>query len=141
MNKSGLPANMQDLSGAALKEAMMVHRKNEIVKLVCRQTDYTEDNARALLEEEKYNYISIIKAWLKPTSKKVAVEKKSPKSLHQKIIGEIRNFMDQGHKLQEHRKKQMAQMRKRKAQNEEQKKALSASKKMAIIPEEENKKL
>ena len=93
-----------------------------------------------MLEKEKYRYISIIKAWLKPTSKKVTADP-PPKSLNQKIIGEIRNFMDQGQKLQEYRKKQMAQMRKRKAQNEEQKKAQSTLKKMAIIPENENKKL
>ena len=32
MNRSGLPVNMQDLSGAKLKDAVIAHRKNEIVK-------------------------------------------------------------------------------------------------------------
>ena len=68
MNKRQLPEHMRDLSGTILKEAIVAHRKKEIIKLVCRQTDYTEDIALSLLEENKYNYINVIKAWITSSS-------------------------------------------------------------------------
>ena len=110
MNKQRLPEHMQDLSGIALKEAMIAHKKKEIVKLVCRQTDYTEEVARSLLEENKYNYMKIIKEWINPPSNKGDAKDKPSKSLNQRVIGEIRNFMDEGYKLTEYRKKQKAYM-------------------------------
>jgi len=111
MNKRELPEHIRDLSGAALKEAIVELRKKEIVKLVCRQTDYSEDTALSLLEENKYNYINVIKAWISPSSNTKNKKDKPAKSLNQRVIGEIRNFMDQGQKLTEYRKKQHAQMR------------------------------
>jgi hypothetical protein len=111
MNKRELPEHIRDLSGAALKEAIVELRKKEIVKLVCRQTDYSEDTALSLLEENKYNYINVIKAWISPSSNTKNKKDKPAKSLNQRVIGEIRNFMDQGEKLTEYRKKQRAQMR------------------------------
>lgn len=111
MNKSQLPEHMRDLSGAALKEAVIAHKKKEIVKLVCRQTDYTEDAAVTLLEADNYNYLKIIKAWINPSIKTEPEEEKPSKSLNQRVIGEIRNFMDQGYKLTELRKKQAAHRR------------------------------
>ena len=110
MNKRQLPEHMRDLSGIALKNAMIAHKKKEIVKLVCRQTDYTEEVAQTLLEENKYNYMKIIKEWINPPSNKKDKEDKTSKSLNQRVIGEIRNFMDEGYKLTEYRKKQKAYM-------------------------------
>ena len=137
MNKLQVPTHMRDLSGIALKNAMIAHKKKEIVKLVCRQTDYTEEEARSLLEENKYNYIKIIKEWLKSPSKGNDEVEKPSKSLNQQVIGEIRNFMDQSYKLTEYRKKQKAYMMRlqelRKKQKEETK--------LKTIAEEGNKKL
>ena len=110
MNKLQCPPHMRDLSGTALKKAMIAHKKKEIVKLVCRQTDYTEEKARQMLEENKYNYIMIIKNWLKPSLDVSAAEVQPSKSLNQRVIGEIRNFMDEGYKLIKYRKQQKAYM-------------------------------
>ena len=136
MYKTALSKKMCDLSGAALKEAIMIHRKKEIVKLVCRQTNYTEDEAEKLLEEEKYNYMKVIKKYMNPTPKEI--EKKNDKSLNQQIIGEIRNFMDQGVKLTKFRKKQAAYA-KRVQQMQQRKKEEAERKKKAL--DEGNKKL
>ena len=140
MNKLRCPPHMRDLSGTALKEAMIAHKKKEIVKLVCRQTDYTEENARQLLEENKYNYIIIIKNWLKAPLDVSAAEVKPSKSLNQRVIGEIRNFMDEGYKLTEYRKRQKAYMMRlqelRKKQNAKQ--TLKGNLKTIM---EENKKI
>ena len=136
MYKVRIPEHLRDLSGTALKEAMRQHREHEIVKLVCRQTDYTAAQARPLLQENQYNYLKVIKEWLKPDIQKDKREEKPLKSLNQKIIGEIRNFMDEGAKLAEYRKQQMAFVKKMKHM---QKMELEARKKKAM--EEGNKKL
>ena len=81
MNKRQLPEHMRDLSGIALKNAMIAHKKKEIVKLVCRQTDYTEEVAQTLLEGNKYNYMKIIKEWINLPSNKEDTEDKPAKSL------------------------------------------------------------
>ena len=136
MNKRQLPEHMRDLSGTILKEAIVAHRKKEIIKLVCRQTDYTEDIALSLLEENKYNYINVIKAWITSSSNTKNKKDKPAKSLNQRVIGEIRNFMDQGHKLTEYRKKQNAHMQ-RLQELRKQKKEREKLKPIA----EENKKI
>ena len=61
---------------------------------------------------------------------------KPAKSLNQRVIGEIRNFMDQGHKLTEYRKKQNAHMQ-RLQELRKQKKEREKLKPIA----EENKKI
>ena len=136
MNKRQLPEHMRDLSGTILKEAIVAHRKKEIIKLVCRQTDYTEDIALSLLEENKYNYINVIKAWITSSSNTKNKKDKPAKSLNQRVIGEIRNFMDQGQKLTEYRKKQNAHMQ-RLQELRKQKKEREKLKPIA----EENKKI
>jgi len=136
MNKRQLPEHMRDLSGIALRNAMIAHKKKEIVKLVCRQTDYTEEGAQTLLEENKYNYMKIIKEWINPPSNKKDTEDKPAKSLNQRVIGEIRNFMDEGYKLTEYRKKQKAYM----MRLQELRKKQKAKAKLKPIAEE-NKKI
>ena len=68
-------------------------RKTEIVNLVLRQTDYTEDEARQHLESNDYDYLNVIKNYMniseKPTEPK-------HKSINQRIYSEIRSFMDTG---------------------------------------------
>ena len=139
MNKRQLPKHMRDLSGIPLKNAMIAHKKKEIVKLVCRQTDYTEEVAQTLLEGNKYNYMKIIKEWINPPSNKEDTEDKPAKSLNQRVIGEIRNFMDEGYKLMEYRKKQKAYMMRRQELRKQQKKQKGEEKLKTIV--EENKKI
>jgi len=138
MNKRQLPEHMRDLSGIALRNAMIAHKKKEIVKLVCRQTDYTEEGAQTLLEENKYNYMKIIKEWINPPSNKKDTEDKPAKSLNQRVIGEIRNFMDEGYKLTEYRKKQKAYMMRLQELRKKQKKQKEGGLKTIV---EENKKI
>ena len=138
MNKRQLPEHMRDLSGIALRNAMIAHKKKEIVKLVCRQTDYTEEGAQTLLEENKYNYMKIIKEWINPPSNKKDTEDKPAKSLNQRVIGEIRNFMDEGYKSTENRKKQKAYMMRLKELRKKQKKQKEGGLKTIV---EENKKI
>ena len=139
MNKRQLPEHMRDLSGIALRNAMIAHKKKEIVKLVCRQTDYTEEGAQTLLEENKYNYMKIIKEWINPPSNKEDTEDKPAKSLNQRVIGEIRNFMDEGYKLTEYRKKQKAYMMRLQELRKKQKKKKKGGGLKTIL--EENKKI
>ena len=65
-------------------------RKKEVIKLVCRQTDYTELEAEEKLKEKNYNYLDVIKDYMNP-NRKTAVYSKS---LNQEIFTNIRRFLD-----------------------------------------------
>ena len=67
-------------------------RTKNIVNLIKNQTNYTEEEALEKLLYWKNDYLSVIKEYLNPDfNKKV---KKKQKSTNQRIMGEIRNFMD-----------------------------------------------
>ena len=65
---------------------------NDAVKLIVSQTNYTEDIAKQKLEEWGGNYLYVIKEYLNPNF--LNKKKKDVRSKNQKIMGEIRNFMD-----------------------------------------------
>lgn len=68
-------------------------RKQEIIKLVMRQTDYSEEKVIERLKHWDNNYLNVIKEYMNPNFQNKIVEKKFV-SKNQKIYGEIRNFMD-----------------------------------------------
>ena len=68
-------------------------RKQEIIKLVMRQTDYSEEKVIEKLQLWNNNYLNVIKEYMNPNFQNKIVEKKFV-SKNQKIYGEIRNFMD-----------------------------------------------
>ena len=70
-------------------------RKNEIINLVVRQTNYSEDEATQQLEKHNYNYLNVIKEYMNVPSKTVA-DRNVPQSVNQQIYTEIRNFLDTG---------------------------------------------
>ena len=69
-------------------------RQYEIIKLVCSQTNYTQEEAKQKLKERNNNYLDVIKEYLNPTIKPV----QQTKTLNQKIFQNIRGFMDNSSK-------------------------------------------
>lgn len=65
--------------------------KVESVNMICRQTDYSEDEAREKLEKNNYNYQLVLNEYF---GIKESVKKE--KTTNQQIYGEIRNLMDTG---------------------------------------------
>ena len=63
---------------------------DELVQVICRQTDYTEYVAREKLAEYGYNHIAVIKAYLG------IAEKKAPpvKSVNQEMYKQMRHKLD-----------------------------------------------
>ena len=63
---------------------------DDVVQVICRQTDYTEEVAREKLVEYDYNHIAVIKAYLGIT------EKKAPpvKSVNQEMYKQMRHKLD-----------------------------------------------
>lgn len=93
------------------KESTKLIKQREIIKLVCRQTDYTNEIAKEHLEKNNYNYLKVIKNYMNPTPQ----QPKTPtinKSVNQKIYTELRNFMDYGCRQYE-LKKQLNKKRQR----------------------------
>ena len=69
---------------------------NEVIQIVCRQTELTEEEAKDRLEKEQYNYMKVLNDYfgIKDTSKNK--NRMSTLSTNQQIYGEIRNLMDSG---------------------------------------------
>jgi len=63
---------------------------NEIIQIVCRQTELTEEEARERLEKEQYNHMKVLNDYF--GFKEIKPENKS--SINQQIYGEIRSLMD-----------------------------------------------
>ena len=63
------------------------------LSLIKSQTNYTDEEAKIKLEEWNGNYMNVIKEYLNPNFKN---KKKSStkKSVNEKMMYEIRNFMD-----------------------------------------------
>lgn len=80
------------------------NREKEVIKLVMRQTDYNEEQAKEKLAQWNNNYIKVIKEYLNPSFNKTKKEAKS-KTLNQQMLGEIRTFMDDVYIKFENRKR------------------------------------
>jgi hypothetical protein len=63
---------------------------NELIQIVCRQTELTEEEARERLEAEKYNYMKVLNDYF--GFKEIKPENKT--TVNQQIYGEIRSLMD-----------------------------------------------
>tara|TARA_B100001057_G_C22690717_1_gene887656 strand:+ start:205 stop:624 length:420 start_codon:yes stop_codon:yes gene_type:complete len=83
---------------------MAEKRKQEIINLVMRQTDYNFEMANKKLTEWNGNYLYVIKEYMNPNFQKT-VKKIEKKTQNQMIMGEIRDFMDDVTKKYEYRKK------------------------------------
>lgn len=85
------------------------------ISLIKSQTNYTEEEAKSKLEEHSGNYMNVIKEYLNPNfrnkNKKIV-----KKTVNEKIMYEIRNFMDTA----------ADQFKKRKAEEEQKQKYLKA---------------
>ena len=133
MNKLTIAQKYQDLSGEMLKQALIKSRRKNIIKLVYSQTNYDMKYSEKLLEENNYDYLTIIKGYLQPKNDKK--NEKVCKTLNQKIFGEIRHFMDEGYKETQRRKKRDAYIKKvqqmRKRQEEKNKAMEEGNKKIS----------
>jgi len=63
------------------------------ISLIMSQTDYNEDKAKEKLEKWEGNYMNVIKEYLNPNFNKKKESNKG-KSTNEKMMFEIRNFMD-----------------------------------------------
>ena len=104
-----------DVSGEELKkrrEAVVQEkheeRKNAIIELVMRQTNYSKEIASEKLSQWGNNYLHVIKEYMDPDFQKEKIVNKS-NTKNQMIYGEIRNFMDDVNKQQIQRKRQAEQ--------------------------------
>ena len=68
---------------------------DELVQVVCRQTELTLEEARERLEKEKYNYMKVLNDYF---GIKEVVNENKTSSTNQHIYSEIRNLMDTGAK-------------------------------------------
>jgi hypothetical protein len=88
-------------------------RKNKIIEMVQRQTDYDYDKIIERLDFWNGNYLNVIKEWLNPSFKKGEKIKKKT-TTNQTKWNEIRHFMDDVNKQQINRKRQKEYIEKKK---------------------------
>lgn len=63
--------------------------QSEKIRLVMSQTNYSEDEAQKVLEENEWNCMKAIQIYMSPQA-----QKEEPKSTNQMIFKEIRTLMD-----------------------------------------------
>jgi hypothetical protein len=68
---------------------------NELVQVVCRQTELSTEEARDRLEKAHYDYMKVLNDYF---GIKETVRENKASSVNQQIYGEIRNLMDIGAK-------------------------------------------
>ncbi len=79
----------------SLRKKQIDVRKEELVQVICRQTELTEIEARQQLEDNQYDCMKLLNKYFgieKTNNETVA------SSANQMIYGEIRNLMDTGSK-------------------------------------------
>jgi len=69
-------------------------RSEEIIALVQRQTDYDREMTISKLQEWEGNYISVIREFMNPDHKDKE-DREDGRSLNQRVLGEMRGFIDQ----------------------------------------------
>ena len=76
------------------RELQITRIKEESVNMICRQTEFSEDEAKKQLEEVNYDYMKVLNKYFGVIEK----QKEDKGSTNQQIYGEIRNLMDTGAK-------------------------------------------
>jgi hypothetical protein len=79
--------------------------KADMIKFIVTQTNYSEEIAEEKLKEYDYNYVKVIKKYLNPD----LTEKKEPqkkRSTNERMMDEIRKFMDTANRQYIQRKEQ-----------------------------------
>lgn len=98
--------NGNDAMQAKRKEAID-RMKSHCVDVLMSQTTWSEEEARAKLEENEYNVQSCVRIFMGMPAKKDVTSSNSsitPKTVNQHIYGNIRNMMDDASKRYEQRK-------------------------------------
>lgn len=93
-----------------------IQRYNGAISLIKSQTNYTEEQAKIKLEEHDGNYMNVIKEYLNPNFRKKKESTTKKRSVNEKMMYEIRNFMDTA----------ASDFKKRKAEEEQKQKYLKA---------------
>ena len=100
---------------AEAMEKQMAARRQAMIELIVRQTDYTEEMAIIKLEYWKNNYLHVIKEYMNPNFQDKLKTPTPSSTKNQMIYGEIRNFMDDVNKQQLQRKRHAEKLEQRKA--------------------------
>ena len=100
-----------------LREEIKKIKREELIKMIMRQTDYDEDKVLERLRYWNYNSLFVIKEYLNPDFLKKKEEKKKI-SLDQRMRGEMRRFCDRGQRIYDIKKKISERMNTMKAANE-----------------------
>ena len=95
MSDTDFSEKIKGLTGNELKNAYLEERKHQMILLVCRQTNYSEEEVRIKLEKNGYNHVAVLKEYMNPHNIRRATTRESRTSTNQIIYGEIRDIMEQ----------------------------------------------
>ena len=73
-------------------------KKEMLLKMIMRQTNYTKTEAIEQLQKWNYNTLNVLKAYLNPDFNNIKKEE-CKKSVNQRMMTEIRTFCDHGTRL------------------------------------------
>lgn len=108
----------------AMRQKQIDARKEELVQVICRQTELTEIEAKEQLEDNQYDCMKVLNKYFDIDSKN-NTSSVSSSSANQMIYGEIRNLMDTGakkYRMDQEKKEYLEKIQKfRQQQQQEQK--------------------
>ena len=107
-------ASGEELEKQRIMQTNMAVRRQAMVELVMRQTDYTEEFSNRKLEEWDNNYLNVIKEYMNPNFQQRKEVEPVKTTKNQMIYGEIRNFMDGVNREQINQKLKTEQLEQRK---------------------------
>jgi septum formation topological specificity factor MinE len=104
----------------SLQQKNIDERKEELIQVICRQTELNETEAKEQLEENDYDCMKVLNIYfgIKETKKD-----HKPASANQMIYGEIRNLMDAGakkYRMDKERSEYLEKMREQHLQSQKQ---------------------
>ena len=88
----------------------------DLINIVTRQTDYTNDTALDQLQENNYDPIAVIRKFMEPQSTPV-IKKPEEKTLNQRVYHEMRSMLDTANAAYRAKKEREEEMEKQKMNN------------------------
>lgn len=101
-----------DISENIIKQKKKIKeiKRRELLNMIMRQTNYTEEETIIQLKKWNYNSLLVMKAYLNPNFMEKKANPTESKSLNQRVMTEIRGFCDKGAHLHRLRQEMAAKI-------------------------------
>ena len=94
MKKTTVPLEQQDTLEISPQNTVTEKKQQNILDIIRRQTDYSDDMIKSKLSEHNNDIMSVIREYMNNGKKKSSIKKPKTKTTNQMVFSEIRKLMD-----------------------------------------------